>query len=90
MNIFGLQLRKPSFWDLTVTAAGCSLVLLATFRCCLALGYIPDLQTRVVFAVSLAWGSLCGLVGMRPKAGSRHISVIAGGWVVLYMAVLLT
>jgi hypothetical protein len=89
MRIFRLQLRAPSFWELTLTAAGCSLVLLIAFCCCLAVGYIPDMQTRLVFAGSLAWGCLCSLVGLRAHAGARHLSVIGGGWIILYVAVLL-
>ncbi len=83
MQIFGLQLNKPSFWDITLTMAGCSLLILIVFACCLALGYFPDLVTKLLFTVSFMWGALCSLFGVRPSSGRRHVVLIIGGWILL-------
>lgn len=83
MQLLGLQLNKPSFWDITLTMAGCALLVLLVFACCLALGYVPDLVTKLLFTVSLMWGALCSLFGLRPSSGRRHVVVIVGGWILL-------
>ncbi|SAL67190.1 hypothetical protein AWB65_06465 [Caballeronia humi] len=79
MNMFGLALRKPTFWEITLTAAGCTLLLVVTLVVCLAFGYAPDTTTKVVFSVSLAWGSLCNVLGIRVLEGERHILLLVGG-----------
>lgn len=88
MNLFGLELRRPTFWEITLTAAGCTLLLVVTFIACLAFGYVPDTATKIVFSVSLAWGSLCNVFGVRVLEGGRHVLLLLGGCVLFNLVAL--
>jgi len=74
------ELKRPSFKEVTLTAAGCSLLLLLLLVTCTLLGYYPETRVRLVFAVGLFWGALCNLVGLRIATDWRHAAVIVLGW----------
>lgn len=88
MKSFGLVLRKPNFWEITLTAAGCALLLAMMLGVCLIFGYAPDTTTKIVFSVSLAWGSLCSAFGVRMREGERHVSLLFGGCVLVNIVAL--
>jgi hypothetical protein len=86
VRLLGIELRRPTFGDITVMAFTATLLLISVLAVCALVAYRPGTYTKGVFLGSLAWGSLTNLIGVRVQEGWRHFLLMTAGSVMLYVA----
>lgn len=79
MQILGIQLRKPTFVDMTVTMVVATFLLVAVLLVSGLVGYHPGTYAKAVILASLAWGVLGNLIGIRVAEGRWHLLLNAAG-----------
>lgn len=76
MKIIGVELRKPSFNEITaaaVLAAGLWMAIVALWK---ALGSAPlDRIDAGALLVVVFWGCICVRLGIRVERGPRHLAL---------------
>jgi hypothetical protein len=86
MRLLSIDLRRPTFGDITAMALTATLLLVSVLAVCAMAGYHPGTYTKGVFLACLAWGSFTNLIGIRVQAGWRHFVLMTAGCVVINAA----
>ena len=86
MQLLGVNLRRPTFTDVTVMTVTATLLLVGVLALCAIAGHHPGTYTKEMFLASLAWGSLAHLLGIRLEVDWRHMVLLGAGSVAINLA----
>lgn len=84
MKILGVQLRKPSFSEITTSAIMAAGLWVGYVGIAQAVGHMPDAVSAGAMLLVIFWGCVCARFGIRIDRGLRHLVLnIAFGGILL-------
>ncbi|CAN5664758.1 hypothetical protein BH09PSE5_BH09PSE5_24660 [soil metagenome] len=85
MKIIGVELRKPTFTELTMSAIMAAGLWIAYMGIAKTIGSAPDAVNAGGVLLVIFWGCVCTRFGIRVDRGVRHIvlNVMFGGVLLL-------
>lgn len=92
MKLLGIELRRPSFGEVTASAVMASGLWLAYVGLWRASGQAFVAADAGATLLVIFWGCVCVRLGIRVDRGPRHLMLnllLGGGLLMLYQAVLL-